>query len=348
MELSFSLCPDCLDKYRSLHFDPSSKYFFNYLPVGSIVWPDEHPEKWTQECCLKCKVSICNLTTLRTKLWREGKIPDEYQDFWEQAQRMIPNWPGFNRLSLNEEEMKALTDFLDHKRLVEDQCGSDRNQGGGISELRESRDHNKQPKKKMMKRLIGIIVVLLIGAYFVNTYIENKKKREAEKAEMERIEMATKEAVSQLVKRTNAVDNWEKDLSKGEQFRLEPILTVELEKVWLTDRPILFVGTIKDIVTSDQKNYRIEIERSLFSSFAYMFSTELRLVLQCPKPRVDSFLKEHPDLFKGGGFKNGVAVVADIDKIETTIVSGSKDDKKEIKIGKGKCLDMLYTGDVRF
>ena len=116
----------------------------------------------------------------------------------------------------------------------------------------------------MLKRAIWVIVALLVAAYFVNSYIENKAKKEAQKAEAERIEKATKTAVDQLAKRTNAVDNWEKDLSKGEQFRLEPILTLELERLWLTHRPILFIGSIKDISTIDQENYRIKIERTLF------------------------------------------------------------------------------------
>jgi hypothetical protein len=199
-----------------------------------------------------------------------------------------------------------------------------------------------------MKRLIGIIVVLLIGAYFVNSFLENKTKEKAKKAEKARIEMATKDAVSQLVKRTNAIDNWEKDLSKGEQYRFGSILTLELERLWLTDRPILFIGSIKDISTIDQENYRIRIERSFFHKLNYMFKTELQLDLQCSKQRIDSLLREHPNLLKDFGFNNGVAFVADIDKIETTIVSGSEDKKEEIRIGKGKCLDMLYIGGVHF
>ncbi len=34
----------------------------------------------------------------------------------------------------------------------------------------------------MTKRLIWIIVIILIGGYFVNNYLENKAKEEAEKA----------------------------------------------------------------------------------------------------------------------------------------------------------------------
>lgn len=199
----------------------------------------------------------------------------------------------------------------------------------------------------MMKRVIWIIVIILIGGYFVNNYLEDKAKKEAEKTETERIENATKVAIAQLVKKTNAVDNWEKALSKGEQFRVEPILTVELERLWLTDRPILFVGEIKDIATIDQETYRMEIEGSLFSGFEYILGTELRLALKCQRQRIVSFLKEYPNLFKDYGLKNGVAVIADIDEIETKTVSGSEGEKEEIKIGKGKCIDLLYTGNIK-
>lgn len=199
----------------------------------------------------------------------------------------------------------------------------------------------------MMKRAIWIIVIILIGGFFVNNYLKNKAKKEAEKAEAKRIEENTKALVAEMVTRTNAIETWEKDLSKGKQeFGIETILTVELERLWLTDRPILFVGAIKDIATKDQENYRMEIERSSFDSYGYMFGIELRLELQCQKQKIDSFLKEHQDLFKDYGFKNGIAVIADIDEIETKTVSGSEGASEDIKVGKGKCIDILYTGDV--
>jgi hypothetical protein len=181
------------------------------------------------------------------------------------------------------------------------------------------------------------------------TAIDDKKARkEAEKAETKKVEEATKASVAELVARTNANDSWKTTLSGGEEIRLEPILTVELERLSLTDRPILFVGALKDIATLDNENYEIVIEQSLINNLEYMFGTELQLELQYPKQKVDLFLKAYPDIFKDFGFKNGVAVVADIEKIETIIISGSEGIREDIKVGKGKCIDMLYTGDVQF
>jgi len=199
-----------------------------------------------------------------------------------------------------------------------------------------------------MKRIIWIIFAVAVVAYFFNSYMENKARSEAERAVTERIEQATKIAVSQIASRTNAVTDWEINLSKGENFRLAPILTVELERLWLQQRPILFIGSIKDITTHDQSRYVVEVQRSLFGSIDHMFVTELQLSLLSDKDRVDSFLKEHPDLFKNPCFQNGVAVVARINSIRTTYVAGEGGEREEVKIGDGELIDILYIGDVTF
>ena len=84
--------------------------------------------------------------------------------------------------------------------------------------------------------------------------------------------------------------------------------------------------------------------------FGYMFGTELQLSLLSSKERIDSFLKQHPDLFKdnGYGFSNGVAVIARVKTIRTTYVPGEEGEREEVRIGEGELVNILYTGDVRF
>jgi len=88
----------------------------------------------------------------------------------------------------------------------------------------------------------------------------------------------------------------------------------------------------------------------LASIFNFASWTELRLSLKCPKQKIDSILTEHPDLFKFNvsTFANGFAVIAGIDKIETKIISGTEGGSREIKIGQGQCIDILYTGMIVF
>ena len=199
-----------------------------------------------------------------------------------------------------------------------------------------------------MKKIIWIIVALVIGGYLVNSYLENEAKRDAERAEAKRVKQTIKSAVAEMVSRTGAVDDWESSLSKGEKFRLSPIFTVELEKLWLENQPILFIGNIKDIATYNESHYIVLIKRNFL--FGYMFGTELQLSLLSSKEHIDSFLKQHPGLFKdnGYGFSNGVAVIARVKTIRTTYVPGEEGEREEVRIGEGELVNILYTGDVRF
>ena len=200
-----------------------------------------------------------------------------------------------------------------------------------------------------MKKVIWIIIVVLIGGYFFNSYTESKAKQEAKRAEANRIKQATKTAVSQMVSRTNAVNDWEASLRIGDKYyRFGPILTVELERVWLQQQPILFIGAIKDIATHDESNYLVLVEQSFFGRFKYKFGTELQLSILSSKGRIDEFLKQYPDQIKYSRFKNGVAVVARINSIRTTYIPGDDGEREEVKIGNGELVDIAYTGNVRF
>ena len=199
-----------------------------------------------------------------------------------------------------------------------------------------------------MKRFIWLIIIVAISGYMVNSSLENKARKEAERTNEKKFENDTRIAVSGLVQRTNAANDWEAVLSKGDGYRSEPILTIELEQVWQQQRPILFNGSIKDITTYDETRYVVLFERSLFSSLDYMFSIELQLSLLASKSKIDSFLNEHPNLFKDSSINDGIAVVAQISSIKTSYYSGEEGGQWEVKIGEGELLDMIFTGSVSF
>jgi len=198
-----------------------------------------------------------------------------------------------------------------------------------------------------MSKIIWILCILLIGGYFVNSYFESNAKREADRIERENIKKKIKSSVQNISSRTNAVSDWESKLSRGKRYRLEPILTLELEKLWVIERPILFYGSIQDIKTFDKDNYIVVIEKSFRSGFGSMYGTDLMLSLEAPKTKIDTFLRDHPDLLEGIGFNNSVAVVAKINSIKTTYISGGEGDRKEIKTGYGSMIDLEYIGDLR-
>jgi len=200
----------------------------------------------------------------------------------------------------------------------------------------------------IVKRIIWIVIICAAIGYLGNNYLQKRAKEKAQSEEAQRIDREIRSKVSQMVTTTNAVDDWVQKLSKGKRVRIRKILTIELEKLWMGERPILFTGSIEDISNFDEQNYNLRLERGLFSSFKTMFMTELALKLKCNKLIVDKFLQKHPDLLSNYGFNNGVVVIANIDKIVTEFIPGAEGERNVLKIGIGECIDIAYTGRVTF
>lgn len=198
-----------------------------------------------------------------------------------------------------------------------------------------------------MKKVIGVIVVIAVIGYLVNSYMDKAATREVRRVkadtrevrgvEADKREQAIKSAVSQMVSRTGAIDDWESVLADGKEFQLRTFLTIDLEKVWLQDRPILYIGKILDIASHDQSLYRVIVVPDFLVNSKYTFSMVFELSLLADKAVIDAFLADHPNLFDEFNNQNGVAVVAQIAAI-----------RSETTVGEGELIDIVYVGDAYF
>jgi hypothetical protein len=112
MAFAFVLCPQCLARYGALRFDPTASYSLCGIPLCSLVWPDEHPDDTVVDDCdgthRQCRASVLRLAGARTHPWRSGSIPEDLRELWDAAHRLLPDWPGFRRLSLDRAQMESL------------------------------------------------------------------------------------------------------------------------------------------------------------------------------------------------------------------------------------------------
>lgn len=200
-----------------------------------------------------------------------------------------------------------------------------------------------------MTKLIWIVIAIAIGAFAVNANIESRAKRNAERdsqsAETLRAEQETKAvmaAVAQMVARTGAATDWAERLGTGVGYRSSPVFTIELERIWQADQPILFTGLITDISSGVGGDYLVLVE--IVTEPAFL--TRLRLSLHAPKVLIDAFLAKNPEFVADIGYS--VAIVAKVRSITASEMRRADGDRVLVKTGVGDMLDMQYMGDILF
>ncbi len=193
----------------------------------------------------------------------------------------------------------------------------------------------------MLRRFVVGLLVVAIAAFCVFYLVRHGFNVPGKKGEEAAPRTMTQVISTDLVRKNAANDSWDRELCQGQPARQAPVLTMELEKVWLTDRPILFVGKIAD-VRSEGGDDRLVVDRDMY--WAAMLSrplltTDLRISILCPKALLDAFIAANPDYLDPG---NGIAVVAKIDSVETVPEAGSAEGgRPSAKTGRGKAIDLV-------
>jgi len=187
----------------------------------------------------------------------------------------------------------------------------------------------------MQRRIVTILIILAVAGYLINSSLEHRAEKKAKAEEFERSRDSLHAVVNEIVSRTNAISDWVGSLRKDGKSILSPVLTLDLEKVWLKNKPILFYGTVEDVSTLDDLNYTVLVAQGMSFSIKEMFLTELKLSLRTTKSVWIEFLDANPDLFDRFGNKNHVAVIAHVKYIES---SGSGPD---IKTGHGDLIGII-------
>ncbi len=149
-----------------------------------------------------------------------------------------------------------------------------------------------------------------------------------------------KNSVVEMAAKVNAVTNWASNLADGRD-RQSSILTAELQKEWVINRPILLLGNIQDIAINSDATYQVVVAHDPLSTRNTIFFPDIRMSLRCPEsvavPLIQAAKKKSVSLM--GAI---TAVTAVIESIVTTRETNTKGEANTVMTGMGKCLDAMY------
>jgi hypothetical protein len=141
MPTSFQLCPECLAQFQGLQFNANAAIHFNLIPFSSVLWDDELPSDDTRQFPYhkECNFSVIRLMSARKQLWKSGSNSEAQQQLLSDARNLVPNWPGFLRLSLTPEQQVSLqlceeetADMMESLRQ-DAPIFTETDEGGGVS-----------------------------------------------------------------------------------------------------------------------------------------------------------------------------------------------------------------------
>lgn len=192
---------------------------------------------------------------------------------------------------------------------------------------------------------VGFAIAIAVGYWLYADAAAKQEERNREALRRQQQAAGAKAALAEVVSKHKAIDDWDKALSKGKHFRIAPILSIELERLWVADRPILFIGHVADIAsTPDASFYNVTIDRGDITPSG-IFATDLRLSLRAPKGIVDSALGLHPEIISGRVLQDSVAIVANISRITASERHASDGQRITALTGHGDLLGMVHVGD---
>jgi hypothetical protein len=103
---AFTLKPEVLEQYRKLRFDPDARRCAIVMPIGTLFWSDEHPDGRVPRDT-ESRELMHLLLLARHQYWEEERVGTELTGLWDEARVVLPDWPGFRRLYLSEDDRRA-------------------------------------------------------------------------------------------------------------------------------------------------------------------------------------------------------------------------------------------------
>jgi len=182
-------------------------------------------------------------------------------------------------------------------------------------------------------KVLLVVIAAILSLCMLSCSDQRKNDVAASRAKEQSQEEALRVAVQTFTKNSDADISWRKSIIKKHSGRL---YSIDLEAAWLINNPILFIGTLENVATSDGVNYQLLISDSYRSP-------ELKLQLLCPKQKVDSIIKtinNDSDTFFGAK----IAVAAKVTQIKYRL-QPVKEGMERVFIGHGSCINVMYLGD---
>lgn len=191
---------------------------------------------------------------------------------------------------------------------------------------------------RVWRRLLSTVVTLFVCYLAYSIYQSNIASAKA-KADRERATEEVSAAIRQVALKDGAGIGWPDKLSGGEKYVDSPLLTAELQRVWVTGRPILFIGKLTDIVANADGSYQLYVAYTHNENRPWFLKTKLEVRLDCPRETGTSLIDSVAT--KRDYFGTDIAITATIRTVEVSKTTDAESAATSVLTGRGECVTVM-------
>ena len=122
---------------------------------------------------------------------------------------------------------------------------------------------------------------------------------------------------------------------------MSPVLTAELQRLWVIRRPILFLGSIEDVAINQDDTYQVIVEHDWIGVKNLFLRNNIRVSLRCPE-QVATPLIQAVKAKRTPQLGADIAIAGVIERIVTTSEKDSDGETTTVLTGVGTCINAVY------
>jgi len=201
---------------------------------------------------------------------------------------------------------------------------------------------------KNIKYLIGVVIVLVVVVVLLKSDSKNRNKGNKQAAASAK-KFQHIPQVQELCSKYNAITNWKQQLGKNGFYGHTFTIEVEDALIRTEGRPILFYGTVNDIVRESDK-YLVYFGfgfAAILRDTYYLLNEKVFFVLDCTQEQVEQITNNPAGIYDEYAV---IAQISQVEKVRFELKSNAMSDEdvsvdlepSDVFMAKGKCLDLLF------
>lgn len=197
-----------------------------------------------------------------------------------------------------------------------------------------------------------ILLALILGPPIViwwqyRAEVEQPRQSDAEQERQSKAlrVQAVNASLVAMAANANADSGWEALLTGGKRYRTTPIFSAELQKLWIVNRPVLFVGDLVDVVINQNGTHQIVVEhneRGPGNKLRHGFiRNDLRVSFMCSESIAESLAKSAKAERRTRHSAN-TAITGLVERIESATEKNTDGTSITVFTGFGRCVSAMY------